>query len=54
MEIEQFIATNIYERSGFNRDQRPITVDKLIERYNSIVEQCEDDPSLRIEFEGAN
>jgi hypothetical protein len=52
IEIEQFIATNVYEWSVFNRDNRPAAVREIIERYNRIIGECETDPSLRIEFEG--
>ena len=52
IEIEQFIATNVYEWSVFDRDARPTAVKDIIDRYNAIVGECESDPSLRIEFEG--
>jgi hypothetical protein len=52
IEIEQFIATNVYEWSVFERDARPTAVGEIIERYNRIVGKTESDPSLRIEFEG--
>ncbi|MGQ2908816.1 MAG: DUF4928 family protein [Aliihoeflea sp.] len=52
IEIEQFIATNVYEWSGFERDARTTTVKDIIDRYNAIIADCESDPSLRIEFEG--
>lgn len=52
VEIEQFIATNVYEWSAFERDARSNTVKTVIDRYNAIVADCESDPSLRIEFEG--
>lgn len=52
IEIEQFIATNVYEWSVFERDGRPEAVREIIERYNRIVAECESDPSLRIEFDG--
>lgn len=48
LEIEQFIATNVYELSRFETSQRKLTVEKLIDRYNEIVEECETDPSLKI------
>lgn len=51
IEIEQFIATNIYEWSKFARDERQISLRRLIERYNEIVAECESDPSLRIELD---
>lgn len=52
IEIEQFVATNVYEWSVFERDARPTAVQGIIERYNRIVGEVESDPSLRIEFEG--
>jgi hypothetical protein len=52
IEIEQFIATNVYEWSAFERDARPTAVRDIIDRYNRIVADCESDPSLRIEFDG--
>jgi len=52
VEIEQFLAANIYEHSGFEPSARSITIKEMIERYNLIVSQTENDPSLRIEFEG--
>lgn len=52
IEIEQFIATNVYEWSVFKQERRPEAVRDIIERYNRIVADCETDPSLRIEFEG--
>lgn len=52
IEIEQFVATNVYEWSVFERDARPSAVQEIIERYNRIVGAVESDPSLRIEFEG--
>jgi hypothetical protein len=52
IDIEQFLAANIYERSVFNAAARPVAIRDLIDRYNSIVSKVESDPSLRIEFEG--
>lgn len=51
IEIEQFIATNVYEWSIFERDARPTAVKEIIDRYNKIIADCESDPSLRIEFD---
>lgn len=48
LEIEQFIATNVYEMSQFKTSERKVTVERLIEQYNSIVEECETDPSLKV------
>jgi len=52
IEIEQFLATNVYEWSVFAKEGRPAAVREIIERYNRIISECETDPSLRIEFEG--
>lgn len=48
LEIEQFIATNVYEWSGFQQSERQVSVDELVREYNKIIEQCETDPSLKI------
>lgn len=48
LEVEQFLATNIYEISLFKTAERRVTIARLIEKYNEIIEQCETDPSLRI------
>ena len=48
LELEQFVTTNVLERSKFQRKQRPVTVRELIDCYNRIVSKCETDPSLRI------
>lgn len=48
LEIEQFIATNVYELSQFKAAERKVTVERLIAQYNLIVDQCETDPSLRV------
>jgi hypothetical protein len=47
-EIEQFISINVYELSQFKTAERRLTVERLIERYNEIVEACETDPSLKV------
>jgi len=47
-EIEQFIATNIYEISRFGQDARKATVGQLSDKYNAIVEMHETDPSLAL------
>lgn len=48
LEAEQFIATNVYEISQFKTDQRRVTVERLMEKYNEIVEACETDPSMKV------
>lgn len=48
LEAEQFIATNLYELSRFQTSERKLTIERLIEKYNEIVESCETDPSLKV------
>ncbi len=48
LEIEQFIATNIYKWSAFQQTKRSVTVRQLVEAYNRVIDQCETDPSLKI------
>jgi len=48
IEAEQFIATNILEWSQFKGQQQRDEFVRLISAYNSIIEHCETDPSLRI------
>jgi Domain of unknown function (DUF4928) len=51
IEIEQFLAANLYEHSGFDKLTRPVVMQRLIDAYNDMVAECESDPSLRIEFD---
>jgi len=48
LEIEQFVATNVYEWSRFEHTHRPVSVRDLVDAYNCIIEQTETDPSLKI------
>ena len=48
LEVEQFVATNVYEKSAFAESNRNVTVTELVEQYNKIIEGCESDPSLKI------
>ena len=50
IEIEQFIATNVYEWTAFQQTKRALSVRQMIEAYNRIIDQCETDPSLKIEM----
>ena len=50
IEAEQFIATNIFEWSNFKGQQQKNEIMRLISAYNSLVERCETDPSLRVEI----
>ncbi len=50
LDIEQFVATNVYEWSAFTHANRQASVNDLINAYNRIVEDCETDHSLKIEI----
>ncbi len=47
-DIEQFVASNLYEIGKFTNDGRRNTADELVRAYNAIIDQCETDPSLKI------
>ena len=49
-DIEQFIAGNIYELGKFAVSGRKTTAEQLVGMYNRIIDECETDPSLKIEF----
>ena len=46
----QFITLNIREWSDFSRERKKPTVAQLVAEYNSIIEACETDPSLKIKM----
>lgn len=48
LELEQFVATNLYEWSGFKHQKRPVSIKELVDTYNRIIDECETDPSLKI------
>lgn len=48
IEIEQFLTANIYERSLFLNQERTPEIQKLINKYNQLIEEFGTDPSLRI------
>ena len=47
-DIEQFIASNLYELGKFAPIGRKGTATNLVAAYNSIIDNCETDPSLKI------
>lgn len=49
-EIEQFLASNLYELGRFATDGRRAALNDLIDRYNEIIEEFETDPSLKIDL----
>jgi hypothetical protein len=48
LEVEQFVATNVYEWSNFENAKRPVSIRGLVKTYNRIIEKSETDPSLKI------
>ena len=48
-EVEQFVALNLYELGGFAAEGRRVALGALVDRYNTIIEEVETDPSLKIE-----
>ena len=48
LDAEQFLVANLHELGGFRSDQRRLTIEALIDKYNEIVNAQETDPSLRI------
>jgi hypothetical protein len=50
-DIQQFLSTNIAERSLFDDAGRNAKMADIITKYNQIVDSCETDPGLRIVFE---
>ena len=48
MDAEQFIAGNLHKLSAFKVADRRATLQKLVEIYNTIIDEHETDPSLRI------
>jgi len=52
LDIEQFLAANLHERSAFTKANHRPKVKELILRYNELIDLHEGDPSLRIEIAG--
>jgi len=49
LEITQFLTANVYEWSRFSQKEHPASVISLINTYNRIIDECESNPSLRIQ-----
>jgi len=49
-DIEQFLSMNLNERGLFNQSGRKDMAIRLITAYNSIIDVCETDPSLKIQI----
>lgn len=52
-DVQQFLSSNVQEHGSFNPNGRKTAIDKIVEKYNEIVDEFEDDPSLHIKFESA-
>ncbi len=50
-ELEQFMATNVYEFSLFSSKKRIVTIKDIVFAYNNIIDHCESDPGLRIDID---
>lgn len=49
-DIQQFLSANVHEHSFFDEEKRNEKLGIIIEHYNRIVHDKENDPSLRIDF----
>ncbi len=49
-DIQQFLSANIHERGLFSTPGQIQTVNRIVEKYNEIVELVENDPSLNIDL----
>lgn len=52
LDVEQFLAANLYERSLFSSKNHLPKTTELLARYNELIESHETDPSLKIEIAG--
>lgn len=50
LDVEQFLASNLYEHGRFESAGRRESAEAILNRYNEVVEKHETDPSLRITF----
>jgi len=47
-DAEQFLVSNFYEHGSFKTDGLVVTAEKVIDRYNEIIDELEERPSLKI------
>jgi hypothetical protein len=50
MDALQFVTTNLYELSLFKSSERRLTLERLVEKYNEIISEHENDQSLQIKI----
>lgn len=49
LDYEQFLTANVFEIGGFDREGRRDAFEKIVARYNEIIDRVESDPGLHIE-----
>lgn len=49
LDVIQFLVGNVLEWTGFDGNQRRTTFEELVKHYNEIIDNCETDPSLKID-----
>lgn len=49
-DVNQFLSLNLYELFMFKSGEQADTIQRFVDTYNRIVDECETDPSLRIEI----
>ena len=49
-DLQQFLATNVYEHGCFSSTEKKDVLGELIANYNGIIEDYETDPSLKIDY----
>ena len=50
LDVEQFLAANLHEHALFQRKSQRPKVGALIDRYNELIDEFENEPALRIEI----
>jgi hypothetical protein len=47
--VEQFVSTNVHERGGFSPSKVSIEIGRLVENYNWVIAELNEEQSLKIE-----
>nr|WP_303780289.1 DUF4928 family protein [Bifidobacterium catenulatum] len=51
-DIQSFLSSNVHEHGRFTSEARHETLARLVDAYNTIIDECESDPGLHIEYAG--
>ena len=51
VEVFQFLATNVYERSQFTTRGRRLAIENIFHEYNRIIQEVENNPSLMVQID---